>query len=213
MSEATIDEGYYENQRPEIARLIPPTAKVILDAGCGKGRLGALLKQEIRDRKVFGIEYVASIAREAEGVLDGVVVGDLQSMTITFAAGLFDCIVFADVLEHVTDPTTVLHRFQPYLKKDGFVLCSIPNIRHYTAIMKVIKGWRYEDFGIFDRTHLRFFSLRSMKQLLADAGYMVDHVQPRLVASRKMNVLNALCFGRLNDFLAMQYILLARPSR
>ncbi len=213
MIEAIADHGYYENERPEIARLVPATARVILDVGCGKGRLGEMLKRAAQERKVYGIEYHPSIAQEAGKVLDGVLVGDIQTMTIDFAPEFFDCIIFADVLEHVIDPAGALIRLRPHLKKDGAVLCSIPNIRHYTAIMKVIKGWDYDDYGIFDRTHLRFFSLKSMQRLLGDAGFVVEHVQPRIAASKKMRVLNTLLLGALNDFLAMQYLLLARPSR
>jgi 2-polyprenyl-3-methyl-5-hydroxy-6-metoxy-1,4-benzoquinol methylase len=210
MAEPTVDPGYYENERPEIVPLVPSSAKTILDVGCGKGRLGASLKREVHERKVYGIEYHPSIAREAERILDGVLVGDLQNMTITFPTEFFDCMIFADVLEHLVDPAAVLHKLKPHLKKEGIILCSIPNIRHYTAILRIIKGWQYDEYGLFDRTHLRFFTLTTMIQLLRDAGFAVDDYKQKIVASKKMILLNALCFHCLDDRLAMQYLLRAK---
>lgn len=211
MAETSVQIGYYENDRPEIAQIVPSSAKTILDVGCGKGKLGALLKQEVDGRKVYGIEYVPSVASEAERLLDGVLVGDLHTMAITFPNEYFDCMIFADILEHLVDPEAVLLKLKPHLKNDGVIICSIPNIRHYTAILKIIKGWEYDDYGLFDRTHLRFFSKQSMRKLLTDAGLHVQHVHPHIVASKKAKLANTLCIGALEEFVAMQYIIVAQP--
>jgi 2-polyprenyl-3-methyl-5-hydroxy-6-metoxy-1,4-benzoquinol methylase len=209
----SIETGYYDNERPEIFHLVEESARVILDVGCGKGRLGANLKQAVPGRKVFGIEHNDRIAAEAEKRLDRVLVGDLQTMTIQFDPEVFDCIVFADILEHLVDPAAVLRKLKPHLKPQGKVVCSIPNIRHYTAILKLLcRGWEYNDWGLFDRTHLRFFSLRSMKKMLADQGFQIEHIEPRIVASRKMKFLNALCLGKLEEFVTWQYLITARNS-
>jgi 2-polyprenyl-3-methyl-5-hydroxy-6-metoxy-1,4-benzoquinol methylase len=213
MAETSVEIGYYENERPEIARLVPASAKTILDVGCGKGLLGSSLKQGVHGRKVYGVEYLPSIASEAERLLDGVLIGDLHTVPITFPKDFFDCMIFADILEHLIDPGTVLLKLKPYLKRDGVIICSIPNIRHYTAILKIIKGWEYDDYGLFDRTHLRFFTLKTMTQLLLDAGFVLEHSEPKIVASKKMRLLNALCFQRLDDRLAMQYLLRASLIR
>ena len=213
MVETSVQLGYYENDRPEVARMVPSSAKTILDVGCGKGKLGALLKQQAGDRKVYGIEYLPSVAREAERLMDGVLVGDLHTIAITFPNEFFDCMIFADILEHLIDPVAVLLKLKPYLKVNGVIVCSIPNVRHYTAILKVIKGWEYDDYGLFDQTHLRFFTLETMKQLLADAGFALEHSEPKIVASKKLLLLNKLCCRRLDDRLAMQYLLRARPLR
>jgi hypothetical protein len=106
-----------------------------------------------------------------------------------------------------------LRRLREHLAPSGLLVCSIPNIRHYTAIMRLIgSGWSYDDFGLFDRTHLRFFSRLSMIQLLTDAGFSVVSTAPRIVASRKMRALNTVAGGTLEEFLALQYLLTARPS-
>jgi 2-polyprenyl-3-methyl-5-hydroxy-6-metoxy-1,4-benzoquinol methylase len=204
----SIGPGYYDNERPEVFRFVDESAHVILDVGCGKGRLGANLKQAVPGRKVFGIEHNDRIAAEAKKVLDGVLVGDLQTMNIRFDPKMFDCIIFADILEHLVDPAAALRRLKPHLKPQGKVICSIPNMRHYTVILKLIrKGWEYEDWGLFDRTHLRFFSLRTMKQLLTDEGFHIERIEPRVVASKKMKFLNSLCFGKLEEFVTWQYLI------
>jgi len=208
-----VDPRYYDNDRPEIFRLVDESAKVILDVGCGKGRLGANLRQAMPDRKVLGIEYNEQIAAEAEKVLNSVFVGDLQTIDLPFHANMFDCMIFADILEHLPDPAAALRKLKPYLKPQGKVICSIPNMRHYTVILKLfLRGWEYEDWGLFDQTHLRFFSLHTMKKMLADEGFQIEKIDPRIIASRKMKFLNALCLGKLEEFVAWQYLITARNS-
>jgi 2-polyprenyl-3-methyl-5-hydroxy-6-metoxy-1,4-benzoquinol methylase len=206
-----IDSGYYSNAREEVAALVPDEALTILDVGCGRGILGALLKTRVARRRVIGLEIQPDVAEEAKRVLDEVIVGDLQQIDLPFAHALFDCVVFADVLEHMIDPAAALRKIRPFLKADAVIVCSIPNIRHYTTFLRLAtRGWEYTDYGLFDRTHLRFFSLRSMQQMFSDAGYIIVRKQPNIVASKKMKLLNTLCFGGLDDFLAQQYLLIAQ---
>lgn len=206
----TPPAGYYDNTRPEVAKLVGPDAQTILDVGCGSGQLGLLLKKRLPECRVFGIEYSESPAAEAMKVLDGVVIGDIERVTVPFEPGSFDCIIFADVLEHLLNPAGVLMKLIPLLKSRGRIICSIPNMRHYTVILDLIRhGWNYQDYGLFDRTHLRFFSLASMKQLMDECGLAVSHVEPRIVASRKMRAMNTLCFGKLEEFLAFHYLIVS----
>lgn len=203
-----VGSGYFENTRPDLARLVPSSAMSILDVGCGAGRLGELLKNADARRRVYGIEYHQEAAAAASKILDRVFTEDVQHMPPPLPSGSLDCMIFADVLEHLVDPLSVLRRFLPMLKPSGIVLCSIPNIRHYTAILRLVtRGWVYEDFGLFDRTHLRFYSRRSMHALLLDAGLRDVTSYPRIVASRKARLVNALAGGLLEEFLAVQYYL------
>jgi 2-polyprenyl-3-methyl-5-hydroxy-6-metoxy-1,4-benzoquinol methylase len=205
-----IDPGYYENERRDVARLVPERAQRILDVGCGSGKLGALLKTDHPHRHVTGMEMNTTVAAEAGSVLDAVVVGDIQHMSLPFPSGSFDCIIFADVLEHTVDPASILRTVRPLLAPEGIIVCSIPNMRHYTAILQLIrKGWEYTDYGLFDRTHLRFFSRRSMERLLQENGFRIQHCEPRIAASRKLRAVNALTGGALTELLAMQYLFVA----
>ncbi len=206
------DSGYYENVRQEVAALVDNTRVCVLDVGCAKGALGEHLKRIVPGRKVFGVEYFKDVGQAARQKLDGVIIGDVQTIDLPFEPSTFDCIIFADVLEHLLDPASVLKKLRPLLKPDGVIICSIPNMRHYTVILRLLqRGWEYDNFGLFDRTHLRFFSLGSMKRLLADAGYSIESVTPRIAASKKMLLLNSVAAGKLEEFVASQYLLKARP--
>ena len=205
-----IDSGYYGNDRPEIFHLVEPDMLTILDVGCGNGVLGKHLKQSNTSRKVFGIEYNEDAAKVAKSNIDQVRVGDIQTISLPYDKESFDCIILADILEHLIDPGAVLQKLSVFLKKNGVFICSIPNIRHYGALLKLIRhGWIYEDYGLFDRTHLRFFSLRSMKDLILNSGLKIQSIEPRIACSTKMKILNSLMFGKLEEFIAFQYIIKA----
>ncbi len=208
---STSGTGYFDNERPEVARLVDESRKTVLDVGCGTGRMGALLLAAVSNRRVYGIELDEQAAEQARLVLTDVQCGDVRTMELPYDEGLFDCMIFADVLEHVDHPEEVLRRLKPYLSPNGIIVCSIPNMRHYTVILRLLlHGWEYADFGHFDRTHLRFFSLRSMKELVTSAGFEIVEIVPKIVASRKLRFLNVLFLGRLRDFLAFQYLIKAR---
>lgn len=201
------NKGYFDNLRPEIIRLIDRAALTILDVGCGNGKLGSELKRLSPERKVIGIEINKIAAAEARLLLDEVIEQDIDNLKLPFNNDAFDCIIFADILEHLLDPEKVLKKFKPYLKQNGIIILSVPNMRHYTVILQLIsRGWEYKDYGHFDRTHLRFFSLKSIKELITNSGYKIQKIEPRIVASKKVKFINFFCFNKLTDFLAMQYI-------
>lgn len=206
------DSGYFSNNREDVAELIENRAKTILDVGCGYGLLGASLKSIDKERRVVGIEGEPEAAGKACSFLDRVINADVEAHDLQSKINeKFDCIIFADILEHLRDPLQVLKEFKNNLNQGGSIVCSIPNVRHYTVFIQLLlKGWEYKDYGIFDRTHLRFFSLKSMRKLLEEAGYSVEIVKPKIVASKKARVVNAILMNKLEDFLAMQYIFRAR---
>lgn len=169
--------GYFDHQRPEVQALIPRGAKRILDVGCGTGRLGEALKAR-QECAVYGIEPVSTAATEARKRLDHVTEGQVEFALEGLEDGYFDCIVLADVLEHMVHPWSVLGQLKGKLVPGGKVIASIPNVRHWSVLSSLIEGsWRYEREGLLDRTHLRFFTRQSIAELFAGAGLKVERVE------------------------------------
>jgi GT2 family glycosyltransferase/glycosyltransferase involved in cell wall biosynthesis/2-polyprenyl-3-methyl-5-hydroxy-6-metoxy-1,4-benzoquinol methylase len=161
---------YYANARQNLVDQVPLSARRVLDVGCGQGHTGGLLRRQ-RGLEVIGIEIHPSVAAEAEHHLDRVLIGDVETMELPFEESFFDCIILGDILEHLTDPWNTLKKLARYLNPKGTVVASIPNIRNLGVIGKLLEGsWTYEEWGILDKTHLRFFALKDMQALFEQAG-------------------------------------------
>ncbi len=170
---------YFEFPRPDVQALVPPDAQRILDVGCGAGALGAALKSQ-RDVAVTGIELNPEAATRAEARLNAVVDRSIDELPADhFPDGAFDCIVFADVLEHLRDPASVLKKCRPWLTENGSVVISIPNSRHHSVISGLIDGnWTYEKAGLLDEDHVRCFTRREIEKLLFRSGFGVEELRP-----------------------------------
>ena len=170
--------AYYRLIRPEILSEIPMSAMNILDVGCGAGVLGRELKMLDNRRKVIGIELNENACRRAYYVLDHVYCADVERFDPPFKQEEFDCIIFADILEHLVDPWNITKRYAAFLKPGGYVVASIPNVQNITVIEDLIKGhWLYQDAGILDATHLRFFTKASLNNLFSRAGLTIKNIK------------------------------------
>ena len=168
-----MKHGYHDLVRPEILERVPRDAKRILDLGCGTGALGKALKQR-QQCYVEGIELNKEAGQAAEKTLDKIWIDNLNRFDVSFLEGQYDCIVFADILEHLIAPWGVLKKFISVLAPGGCVVASIPNIAHPGIIAKLQKGiFRYEPAGILDITHLRFFTKTSLCQMFCQAGLKI----------------------------------------
>jgi 2-polyprenyl-3-methyl-5-hydroxy-6-metoxy-1,4-benzoquinol methylase len=202
--------AYYDYDRAEMIRFVPADARHVLDVGCAAGRFGARLRERLPAAELWGIDHVPHPSGEAHAYdqrCTGRYPDDLPERR-------FDCIVFNDVLEHLVDPWTALQDTRARLSERGTVVASIPNVRHRHVVRElVVRGrWDYADRGVLDRTHLRFFTRSSMLDLFRDTGYRVEHLEPLDVSSGgRLGVLNRYLGGRLQEFLTLQYALVARP--
>ena len=161
---------WYYPERPEIAALVPETARVVLDVGCGDGALGRMLKRARPGIVVLGIEPLPEVAAIAREHLDAIRVGGAEEGWPSDWP-MPDCIVFADSLEHMLDPWSVLARSVERLAPGGSVVLSLPNVTHYSLLVGGLRGrWDYADCGLLDRTHLRFFTRLTLLELLRGAG-------------------------------------------
>ncbi len=171
MDEIDENSEYYSYDRPEIRKLVGKSAKKILDVGCAAGALGAKLKEEL-GAEVWGIEIFEKAAKVAAKKLDKVLIGDIVEKSEELPESYFDTVIFADVLEHLAEPEKALRKIAKALKSDGEIIVSVPNVRHWTVIKALLEGtWRYENAGILDRTHLRFFTFETAAEMLSECGF------------------------------------------
>lgn len=182
-------DRYYEQANPDLLMRIPVTAKAVLEVGCGTGALGQAYKQINPAVTYIGVELMAGPAAEAKEVLNYVIEGDISRQALTELPGginKVDCIVFGDVLEHLVDPGDVIKALLPFLNDNGMLLACIPNVQHWSVLANLLSGqWPQEDQGLFDRTHLRWFTKASIISLLEDAGLKVQGITPRIFAPEK----------------------------
>lgn len=167
------DVPYFEFARPEVAALVPTTARRILDVGCGAGRLGTLLKQR-QPAEITGLELNAAAAAAARHCLDRVYELNVEDANVEFPARSFDCVICADVLEHLREPAAVLARIRRWLTPVGELVISLPNIRHHSIVAGLVEGnWTYESAGLLDNDHVRFFTRREIEKLLFRSGFTI----------------------------------------
>ncbi len=166
---------YYGLERPDIEAVVPLSCKTILEVGCGFGNLGkALIKRQ--DCTVDGVEINSEASLHLENKYRKFWIGDVEKVEMMGALPEYDCVIFPDVLEHLNDPWRVLGRLVNKVKKGGYVVASIPNIRNLAILYRlVVQGqWKYEPSGILDRGHLRFFTKDSIRQLFEENPLKIE---------------------------------------
>ena len=205
----------YVGPREDILRLVPAGVSRVLDVGCSVGTLGLALRE--RGARVTGVEIDPRMGAAARQRLDEVHIGSVEDEALFEGLGesTFDCIIFADLLEHLIDPWSALERFAERLAPDGVVVASLPNIRHYTTIRTLLfQGyWPYRDRGIHDRTHLRFFTLRNIRELFDSSGLTIRKLDRNYRIIERPHRLNRLApllgLPLLRELFAFQYLVQA----
>ena len=151
--------------------LIPP-GNDVLDVGCASGYLGRELA--LKGCQVWGIENdEEAFTHIPPATYVGLVRADLQVIdSLPWPEQRFDVIVAADVLEHLIDPVKTLAVLRHYLKEEGRLLVSLPNIAHLSIRMALLAGkFQYTESGILDRTHLHLYTFATAADLLRDGGF------------------------------------------
>ena len=203
-------EKYYGNLGDDLIKLIPQDARKILDIGCGHGLIGKRLK-EAGNIEVVGIEVNPAAAEEAKKNLDKVYVVDIETVKPDLGKEYFDCIIFGDVLEHLINPWQLIKDMKGFLRHEGYVIISLPNISHWSIVRGLLAGrWDYKGEGTLDITHLRFFTLKTARKMLEEAGFTIECHTHRLACTKLFKKINKLLNGRLTHLLAWQYLIAAK---
>ena len=152
--------------------------KKVLEFGCAGGHMSKVLKEKC-GCEVVGVEINAQDAEMARAYCKDVIVGDIEDLAWCekLAGAQFDVAIFADVLEHLKRPERPLEKVREFLKDNGCVLVSVPNIANVSIRLELLSGgFEYEDLGILDDTHLKYFTLKSIINLIESAKLYVDSV-------------------------------------
>lgn len=190
----------------------------ILEVGCACGATLLKIKHLYKNANIYGIELNKNSALIAQNFAD-VRAENIENSQLSYKEKYFDYIIFADVLEHLYDPWFVLNNIKKYLKTDGKIIASIPNIMHYSVIRDLINGkWTYQDSGILDKTHIRFFTFNEIINMFQKSGYSVLANQKTVINSGEedkkfINKLAELSNDEmLQQYDAYQYIIVAEKS-
>lgn len=188
-------DSYYGFARPEVVQVITnnklSTGKV-LEIGCAGGATGKELKNKLPVQYYVGIDISPEAANLAKNHLDRVIVANIEETDLASEHGLkhdeFDLLLALDVLEHLYNPWDTLSELSSYVKPGGYVVVSLPNIQNITIVQELIKGnWQYQDAGILDATHLRFFTLETAKKMFSGAGLSIKSIEHVLIPTLDMD--------------------------
>ena len=171
----------YVGIRYDLLKFVEGESLTILDIGCATGMNGLFLKERRKASLVIGVEYDESMAVIAEKNIDKVIIGDLNTMDIRseISGGRFDYIILGDILEHLVDPWNVLTNLVALMENNGKLVISFPNIQHIETFIQIYlhSNWPYNKRGIFDKTHLRFFTYKNMVDIVDKSNLTIINME------------------------------------
>lgn len=173
----------HDQHNPDLLRLIPATAKKLIEIGCSSGALARELKKISPMVHYQGVEIDSEYANLARRHCDETVVLNIESADESFwrSKNDRDCWIFGDTLEHLQDPWRILEKIYNVLPNDGAIVACIPNAQHWSLQVKLSIGdFRYENHGLLDKTHLRWFTRQTMVELFDYAGFRIEEGLPRI---------------------------------
>jgi 2-polyprenyl-3-methyl-5-hydroxy-6-metoxy-1,4-benzoquinol methylase len=206
--------GYFNGARKSFVDVLPPNPRArLLEIGCGSGETAAYALAEGKCGWCCGVELCEGPAQEAREKMQRIIVGDVERIDFDFPDHHFDILLMSEVLEHLVNPWDVLRRLHKFLKPGAVVVAGSPNICHYHVILSLLRGkWSYEPRGIFDATHLRWFSPSAYRKMFEDCKFTVDEVGPARNLNTKARFFNCLTARRVEYLLHSQIVLRGHRS-
>jgi len=224
-SQMSSSPNYYKNVNTDLMEICPK-ANSVIEFGCGEGQFLDVYKSNNLAATCVGFELSEAAAGVAETRLDKVLKGNAEQLSLStfgYEKQSFDLFIYGDVIEHFVDPWATLKAHMDYLKPGGHICACIPNISNWTIIFSLLHGeFEYQNSGLLDRTHLRFFTKKSITEMVQDLDLEVE-----ILASRNFQIIDtdkalvelakffdepveAISPERIEDWSTFQYLLKAR---
>lgn len=164
---------YHRGLRPEVAEFLPVNYSRVLEIGCGEGEFSSHLRA---GAECWGVEPDGSAATIARSRLHRILQSTFAEAFPLLPNSYFDLVICNDVIEHMVDHDEFLRRIQEKLAENACIVGSIPNVRYVGNLARLLirKDWEYQDAGVLDRTHLRFFTQKSLKRTLLKHGFRIE---------------------------------------
>jgi 2-polyprenyl-3-methyl-5-hydroxy-6-metoxy-1,4-benzoquinol methylase len=209
------ERGYFSAARTDLLQMLPRGGGLrLLELGAGDGATLRAAKALGLASWVAGIDIVAPpAAAEGQPGIDLFLHGNVETLDPASLPGGLDAVLCADVLEHLVEPWRVVSLVAGLLKPGGVLLSSIPNVRNHRALRAIVLqgDFRYQPAGLLDRSHLRFFCRKNVRELFEQAGLVVEAMEENMGGyGLRHRLLDRLTFGRCHDFFVFQFRTLAR---
>jgi 2-polyprenyl-3-methyl-5-hydroxy-6-metoxy-1,4-benzoquinol methylase len=212
---------YFSFIRLDLINLIDKNSKnlKVLEIGAAYGETLYYLKQNKIASEVVGVDLFEDVKNKQNYKnLDKFIFGNIEEIELNEYENYFDLILLPDVLEHLVEPKKVLDKLKKHLTQEGKIILSMPNIRHYSALNKIfIKGdFKYEESGLFDYTHMRFYCRKNIQELLEASGYTILKEESSIKNYKGKSItkiINSLTFGLLEEFFSVQYFYVIKKQK
>ncbi len=216
----------HDNVNLDLLAHIPAGSRRIVEVGCANGAMARAWRSQHPDSHYVGIDIDPDYAARAAAHCHRAFAADVEQLDDAALADLFpsDCWVFGDCLEHLRDPWRMLSRIRERIDADGSLVTCIPNAQHWSVQWRLLSGqFRYEDQGLMDRTHIRWFTRQTMLEMFASTGWRVEAgVSRQVPAPQQAQALAAVgafaaAFGldpaqAQQDATPIQYVFRLRPA-
>jgi 2-polyprenyl-3-methyl-5-hydroxy-6-metoxy-1,4-benzoquinol methylase len=204
---------YYNQSRTEMVSFLPEIYQRVLEIGCGTGNFKKLLKH---NTEIWGVELNTEAAKHVKSKYSRVLVGDYSSVSDTIPEGYFDLVICNDIIEHIDNSDAFLQSISTKMKRGGYIVASIPNVRFWKNLFNllILKDWEYVNEGVLDRTHLRFFTKKSIKRLFINHHFNIEMIKginvPTNTGYLISSIVALISLGYYADIRFLQYGLRAK---
>lgn len=166
--------------------MLPPNLHRVIEVGCMRGTLARVYQEKNPACEWIGIDIDQDNVDIARTVCHQATCLDIEAIPESDFSQWrdVDAWVFGDILEHLRDPWRLLSLIRSTLSKNGIVVASIPNAQNWNVQARLNAGlFRYEDEGLLDRTHIRFFTRTTILEMFQGSGYRVEQAVSRIIHS------------------------------